>query len=218
MLTRYGTDVIVAVAIIVVLLVALGIWTDERWVKYIFFAIAAFLTVFTLNFFRDPDRTVDAKGVPVDSIIASPADGKVVLIKDVQEDEYLHCPAKMISIFMSPLNVHVNRSPVNGKVEYLKYIKGKFLVASDDKAANENERQNIGLNSNGKKLMFSQVTGFVARRIVCELKEGESVTMGTRFGMIKFGSRVDVYLPLDAKILVKEGDITTAGETIIANW
>lgn len=218
MLTRYGTDVIVAVAIIVVLLVALGIWTDERWVKYIFFAIAAFLTVFTLNFFRDPDRTVDAKGVPVDSVIASPADGKVVLIKDVQEDEYLHSPAKMISIFMSPLNVHVNRNPVNGKVEYLKYIKGKFLVASDDKAANENERQNIGLNSNGKKLMFSQVTGFVARRIVCELKEGESVTMGTRFGMIKFGSRVDVYLPLTTKILVKEGDITTAGETIIANW
>lgn len=218
MLTRYGTDVIVAVAIIVVLLVVLGVWTDERWVKYVFFAIAAFLTVFTLNFFRDPDRTVNTNGASVESLVISPADGKVVLIKDVQEDEYLHCPAKMISIFMSPLNVHVNRNPVNGKVEYLKYIKGKFLVASDDKAANENERQNIGLNSNGKKLMFSQVTGFVARRIVCELKEGENVTMGTRFGMIKFGSRVDVYLPLDVKILVKEGDITTAGETIIANW
>lgn len=218
MLTRYGTDVIVAVAIIVVLLVVLGVWTDERWVKYIFFAIAAFLTVFTLNFFRDPDRTVNTNGASVESLVISPADGKVVLIKEVQEDEYLHCPAKMISIFMSPLNVHVNRNPVNGKVEYLKYIKGKFLVASDDKAASENERQNIGLNSNGKKLMFSQVTGFVARRIVCELKEGKNVTMGTRFGMIKFGSRVDVYLPLDAKILVKEGDITTAGETIIANW
>lgn len=201
-----------------VLLIALGIWTDERWVKYIFFAIAVFLTVFTLNFFRDPDRTINANGAPLESLVISPADGKVVLIKDVQEDDYLHSSAKMISIFMSPLNVHVNRNPVNGKVEYLKYIKGKFLVASDDKAASENERQNIGLNSNGKKLMFSQVTGFVARRIVCELKEGENVTMGTRFGMIKFGSRVDVYLPLDAKILVKEGDITTAGETIIANW
>lgn len=218
MLTRYGTDVIVAVAIIVVLLIVLGVWTDEGWVKYIFFAIAAFLTVFTLNFFRDPDRTVNVGSTTVESLVISPADGKVVLIKDVQEDEYLHSPAKMISIFMSPLNVHVNRNPVNGKVEYLKYIKGKFLVASDDKAANENERQNIGLNSNGKKLMFSQVTGFVARRIVCELKEGESVMMGTRFGMIKFGSRVDVYLPPGAKILVKEGDITTAGETIIANW
>lgn len=218
MLTRYGIDVIVAVAIIVVLLIALGVWTDERWVKYVFFVIAAFLTVFTLNFFRDPDRTINAGSAPVESLVISPADGKVVLIKDVQEDEYLHSPAKMISIFMSPLNVHVNRNPVNGKVEYLKYIKGKFLVASDDKAANENERQNIGLYSNGKKLMFSQVTGFVARRIVCELKEGENVTMGTRFGMIKFGSRVDVYLPLGAKILVKEGDITTAGETIIANW
>ncbi len=218
MLTRYGTDVIVAVAIIVVLLIVLGVWTDEGWVKYVFFAIAAFLTIFSLNFFRDPDRTVNDNGAPLESLVISPADGKIVLIKDVQEDEYLHSPAKMISIFMSPLNVHVNRNPVNGKVEYLKYIKGKFLVASDDKAANENERQNIGLNSNGKKLMFSQVTGFVARRIVCELKEGENVTMGTRFGMIKFGSRVDVYLPPGAKILVKEGDITTAGETIIANW
>lgn len=218
MLTRYGTDVIIAVAVIVLLLIVLGVWTDERSVKYIFFAIAAFLTVFTLNFFRDPDRTVTANGATLASLVISPADGKVVLIKDVQEDEYLHSPAKMISIFMSPLNVHVNRNPVDGKVEYLKYIKGKFLVASDDKAANENERQNIGLNSNGKKLMFSQVTGFVARRIVCELKEGEYVTMGTRFGMIKFGSRVDVYLPPGAKILVKEGDIITAGETIIANW
>jgi phosphatidylserine decarboxylase len=217
-LTRYGSDVIVAVAIIVVLLVALGIWTDERWVKYIFFAIAAFLTIFTLNFFRDPERTVDAKGKPLDSIVASPADGTVVLIKEVQEDEYLHSPAKMISIFMSPLNVHVNRNPLNGTVEYLKYVKGKFLIASDEKAANENERQNIGVNSGGKKLMFSQVTGFVARRIVCELKEGEHVQMGERFGMIKFGSRVDVYLPLAATILVKEGDITTAGETVIATW
>jgi phosphatidylserine decarboxylase len=208
-LTRYGSDVIVAVAIIVVLLVALGIWTDERWVKYIFFAIAAFLTIFTLNFFRDPERTVDAKGKPLDSIVASPADGTVVLIKEVQEDEYLHSPAKMISIFMSPLNVHVNRNPLNGTVEYLKYVKGKFLIASDE---------NIGVNSGGKKLMFSQVTGFVARRIVCELKEGEHVQMGERFGMIKFGSRVDVYLPLAATILVKEGDITTAGETVIATW
>lgn len=218
MLTRYGTDVIISVAIIVVLLVVLGIWTDERWVKYIFFALAAFLTVFTLNFFRDPERTVNLMGKAVESVIASPADGTVVLIKDVQEDEYLHSPAKMISIFMSPLNVHVNRNPINGTVEYLKYIEGKFLVASDDKAAHENERQNIGMNSGGKKLMFSQVTGFVARRIVCELKEGEQVKMGDRFGMIKFGSRVDVYLPLDSKILVKEGDVTTAGETVIATW
>jgi phosphatidylserine decarboxylase len=218
LLTRYGTDVIIAIGIIVVLLLVLGWWTDERALRIVFFVVAGFLTVFSLNFFRDPDRTPKTGGASLDSLIISPADGKVVLIKDVEENEYLHSPAKMISIFMSPLDVHVNRNPVSGTVEYLRYIKGKFLIASDDKAASENERQNIGVNTNGRKLFFSQVTGFVARRIVCELKEGDKVTAGERFGMIKFGSRVDVYLPLSANILVKEGDRTVAGESVVARW
>jgi phosphatidylserine decarboxylase len=218
LLTRYGTDVIIAVGIIVILLLVLGWWTDERTLRIVFFVVAGFLMVFSLNFFRDPDRTPKTDGSSLDSLIISPADGKVVLIKDVQENEYLHSPARMISIFMSPLDVHVNRNPVSGTVEYLRYIKGKFLIASDDKAANENERQNIGVNTKGRKLFFSQVTGFVARRIVCELKEGDRVTAGDRFGMIKFGSRVDVYLPLSANILVKEGDRTVAGESVVARW
>ncbi len=208
----------VAVAITVVVLLGLGLWTDERWVKIICFAIAAFLTIFSLNFFRDPNRTIDAKSKPLESLIISPADGKIVLIKDVDEREYLTGKARMVSIFMSPLNVHVNRNPVSGVVEHLRYIKGEFRVASDEAAASVNERQNIGINSNGRKLFFSQVTGFVARRIVCELREGESVKVGERFGMIKFGSRVDVYFPPSAKILVKEGEIMVAGETIMAEW
>lgn len=218
MLARYGTDVIISIAIIVALLIALGWWTDERALRITFFVVALFLAVFSLNFFRDPERSINANGQPLDSLVISPADGKIVLIKDVEESEYMHSSARMISIFMSPLDVHVNRIPVSGTVEHLRYIRGKFLIASGDKAASENERENIGLSVNGRKMMFSQVTGFVARRIVCELQEGDNVTAGERFGMIKFGSRVDVYLPLSAKIVVKEGEKTVGGETILAKW
>jgi len=119
---------------------------------------------------------------------------------------------------MSPLDVHVNRIPVSGTVEYLKYIKGKFLVASTPESVNENERMMIGINSSHGKLLFNQVTGYIARRIVCELKSGQTVKSGERFGMIKFGSRVDIYLPSDAILLVKEGDRTIGGETILAEW
>jgi phosphatidylserine decarboxylase len=218
LLTRYGTDVLIGVAITVVILVALAIWTDERWARFLLFAIAAFLAVFSLNFFRNPDRSPNTGGKPLNDLILSPADGKVVLIKEVDEPEYLKSGAQLISIFMSPLDVHVNRIPVTGIVEHLRYIKGKFLIASTHESVNENERMTIGINSNTRKLLFNQVTGYVARRIVCELKLGDSVKAGDRFGMIKFGSRVDIYLPLDAKLVVKEGDVTTGGETIIAQW
>ncbi len=218
MLTRYGTDVIIGVAITVIVLVVLALWSDEIWVRVVLLLIAGFLTVFSLNFFRDPDRTIDTGGKPLDEVVISPADGKVVLIKEVDENEYLHSKAIMISIFMSPLNVHVNRIPANGVIEYLRYAPGKFLVASDEAAASENERQLIGLNTNGRKLLFNQVTGYVARRIVCTLKMGDKVKVGERFGMIKFGSRVDVYLPLGTTLFVKEGDITEAGTTAIAQW
>jgi phosphatidylserine decarboxylase len=218
LLTRYGSDVLIGVTITVIVLVALAIWTDERWAQIVFFAIAGFLTIFSLNFFRDPDRTPNTGGKPLDDIIISPADGKIVLIKEVDEPEFLKSRAQLISIFMSPLDVHVNRSPVTGMVEYLRYVKGKFLVASTPESVNENERMVIGVNSNNRKLLFNQVTGYVARRIVCELKVGDSVKAGERFGMIKFGSRVDIYLPLDAKLLVKEGDKAIAGESIIAEW
>jgi len=218
LLTRYGTDVLIGVAITVVILVALAIWTDEGWARFLLFAIAGFLTVFSLNFFRDPDRTPNSGSKPIDDLIVSPADGKIVLITEVDEPEYLKSRAQLISIFMSPLDVHVNRIPVSGKVDYLKYVKGKFLVASTPESVNENERMMIGINSGTRKLLFNQVTGYVARRIVCELKPGDSVTSGKRFGMIKFGSRVDIYLPLDVKLMIKEGDRTKSGETIIAEW
>lgn len=218
MLTRYGIDVLIGVAIAVILLVGIAIWTDERWIRIVLFVAAAFFTLFALNFFRDPSRAIDARGKSPDRVIASPADGKIVLITENAEPEYMQRQTRMVSIFMSPLDVHVNRIPASGIVEYLRYIKGEFLVASEPEAVHRNERQVIGINAGGRKLTFSQVTGYIARRIVCDLKIGDTVKIGSRFGMIKFGSRVDVYLPLDAKLLVKEGDRVRAGETVIAEW
>jgi phosphatidylserine decarboxylase len=122
LLTRYGTDVLIGVAITVIVLIALAIWTDERWARIVLFAIAGFLAIFSLNFFRDPDRIPNISSKSVDDFILSPADGEIVLVKDVDEPEYLKSQTKLISIFMSPLDVHVNRIPVTGKVEFLKYI------------------------------------------------------------------------------------------------
>ncbi|MDP4219226.1 MAG: phosphatidylserine decarboxylase family protein [Bacteroidota bacterium] len=218
MLTRYGTDVLIGVAITTIVLVALAIWTDELWARIVLLAVAGFLTVFSLNFFRDPDRTPNTNGKSPEDLIIAPADGKVVLIKEVDEPEYLRSSARLISIFMSPLDVHVNRIPISGRVDHLRYVKGKFLVASTPESVSENERMMIGISSGTRKLLFNQVTGYVARRIVCELKVGDTVKAGERFGMIKFGSRVDIYLPLDAELLIKEGDIAKAGETVVAQW
>jgi phosphatidylserine decarboxylase len=217
-LTRYGTDVLVAVLVITIVLVGLAIWTDEMWLRYILIAVALFISIFSLNFFRDPDRTIKTDGRPLDKLVVCPADGEVVVVEDVQEPEFLHGPATQISIFMSPLNVHVNRAPITGIVEFFRYVKGEFLVAHDSNATHRNERAMIGLSANGHKILFSQVAGYIARRIVCPVKVGDTLRAGERFGMIKFGSRVDIYVPLGAKILTKKGDLVVAGETILAEF
>lgn len=212
MFTKYGYFTIGIVLIISFLLIAAGIWFIEKpFLKYIIFAIAGILTFFTLNFFRDPERTSPAG----DDIIVSPADGKVLFIKEVYDEEYIKGKALQISVFMSPLNVHVNRIPITGKVEYLKYHQGKYLVAFDDKASTENERFLTGINYGEGKVLFSQIAGYVARRIVNDLKEGQQVTKGERFGMIKFGSRVDILVPTSSVPQVKAGDMVSAGETIL---
>ena len=192
-------------------LFALGIFLSNPYIKYTLIVIGVFLLVFSLNFFRDPDRTIP-KG---ENIIVSPADGKVLLIKEVLPNRFIDEPSWQISVFMSPLNVHVNRIPIDGKVAYVKYVEGEYLVAYHDKADERNERSEIGIESSHGKVFFTQVAGYVARRIVYELKEGDNVKMGDRFGMIKFGSRVDVIVPKKWNIKVKEGDIVTAGETIL---
>ena len=217
-LTKYGTDVLLAILAVAIVLVALAIWSDEPWLRYLLILIALFLAGFSLNFFRDPDRTIATQGKPLEKLVVSPADGKVVLMQTVDEPEFLEGKAQLVSIFMSPLDVHVNRAPMTGIVEYFKYIKGEFLVAHDTAAVHRNERALIGLQSGNHRVLFAQVAGYIARRIVCPVKVGDSLKVGERFGMIKFGSRVDIYLPMDAKILCKIDDRTVAGETLIAEF
>lgn len=215
-LTKYGSDVLITVAVIAAVLIGLAIWTDLWWLQALLLAIAAFLVVFSLNFFRDPERTADLRGRSADDLVISPADGKVVVIKQAVENEYIKGPAQQISIFMSPMDVHVNRSPMTGKVEYFRYVKGEFLVAHSDESTHRNERAIIGLKSNGHKILFSQVAGYIARRIVCPVKVGDMLETGKRYGMIKFGSRVDIFLPPNADVLVKIGEMVQAGHTVIA--
>jgi phosphatidylserine decarboxylase len=169
------------------------------------------ITLFMLLFFRDPER----KYPEGEGIFVSPADGKVILIKDVYEKDYLKAESKEISIFMSLLNVHVNRSPCDGKVSLVKHSSGKFLVAHKDAASMENENTVMVLEGKDGKIVVRQVAGFLARRIVCRAEVGDELRRGERYGMIKFGSRLDVYLPKDVKIKVKAGDKIKAGETIL---
>ena len=140
---------------------------------------------------------------------------KYLFVKDVYDNKYINGKAKQISIFMSPLDVHVNRIPIDGKLEYLKYHKGEFVAAFEDKASENNERCEFGIQSKYGKILFTQVAGFLARRIVYEIKPGDTVKIGERFGMIKFGSRVDVVVPEEWTAKVKKGDHVTAGETIL---
>jgi len=210
-MTKYGYNTIGIVTIIAFILIVAGILFQNSYAKYSLIVIAVLLIIFTLNFFRDPDRNTPSG----DNIVVSPADGKVVLIKKVHEDKFIKANAWQISIFMSPLNVHVNRIPADGEINYLKYHKGEYLVATDDKASEDNERAVFGLTGRNGKVMFTQVAGYVARRIIYELKVGDNVKMGERFGMIKFGSRVDVIVPEHWDVKIKKGDIVKAGETIL---
>ena len=211
MITKYGLNTFLFCTGFSLVLILGSLFIQNGWIKYplIVFSIVFFL--FSLNFFRDPERTPPNKK----NVVLSPADGKIVIIKDVYEGEFLKENAKQISIFMSPLNVHVNRIPIDGKVEYFKYVAGEYLVAFHEKADKRNERTEIGITNSKGKIFFTQVAGFIARRIVCDLKVGDSVKMGNRFGMIKFGSRSDVIVPANWKLKVKLGDVVTAGETIL---
>lgn len=211
MLTKYGYSTIGIAAILSFVLIVISIFAQSGYVKYPLIAIAVLILIFTLQFFRDPERKIPEK----DNVIVSPADGKVLIIKDVYEERFLKEDAIQISIFMSPINVHVNRIPIDGTVDYIKYVEGEFLTAYNDKADERNERSEIGITSKFGKVLFTQVAGLVARRIIYELNLVDKVKMGKRFGMIKFGSRVDVIVPKNWNVKVKEGDITTAGETIL---
>jgi phosphatidylserine decarboxylase len=172
------------------------------------------LLIFLISFFRIPKRTLT---IQEDAIIA-PADGKVVVIEEVQADEYFTDRRIQVSIFMSPLNVHVNRNPVTGEVAYSQYHKGKYLVAWHPKSSTENERHSVVYRKNGKEILVKQIAGALAKRICNYLQTGQQVNQTAEMGFIKFGSRVDLLLPLDAKIHVKIGDKPQGGVTVIATW
>ena len=172
-----------------------------------------FFYLIILQFFRNPVFTVSKN----EKYVLAPADGKVVVIEETEETEYLKSRRKQISIFMSPLNVHVNRMPVGGSIRYFKYHPGKYLVAWHPKSSTENERTTVVAKmKNGTEVLFRQIAGALARRIKCYVKEGLELEQGQEFGFIKFGSRVDIFLPLDATIKVSVGEITKGGRTVIA--
>jgi phosphatidylserine decarboxylase len=169
------------------------------------------MTLFMAYFFRDPERNIPQG----DGLFVSPADGKVILIKDVYEKDYLKSDAKEVSIFMSPLNVHVNRAPYDGVVGLVKHSPGKFIAAYKDDASMKNENIVMVLDSQAGMILVRQVAGSIARRAVCKVKPGDSLKRGERYGMIKFGSRLDVYMPVNTNIKVTLGKKVKAGETII---
>ncbi|MDI6803817.1 MAG: phosphatidylserine decarboxylase family protein [Bacteroidota bacterium] len=216
MIAKYGFDVVGVVLFICFTLILISIiFIRVDLLRFILIIFSSAFILFTLYFFRDPDRVTPAGN----NLIISPADGKIISIKDVHEDSFLKCDAVLISIFMSPFNVHVNRYPIDGTIQYFEHIPGKYMVAFEDKASDVNERTLIGIESQKGKILFKQIAGAVARRIVADLKIGMPAKAGERFGMIKFGSRVDVLLP-KGKITVKVsiGQNVSAGETVIAEF
>lgn len=215
MITQYGLSVVLwCFAICLAGILAAIFFLDAEIARCGVMVFFLLLFGFVLNFFRDPDRVTPSG----DGLVISPADGKVVVVKEVFESEYLHGDAVQVSVFMSPLNVHVNRYPVTGTIGYFKHIPGEHLVAFDDKSSERNERTHIGIDAGGVKVFFKQIAGTVARRIVADLAVGMPTVSGERFGMIRFGSRVDVIMPKGAEIKVRLGEHVTAGETILAEY
>jgi len=213
LISRYGYDVVGTVLALSVLgTVLAALFVDVRIVRFGIIAVLVLLLLFTLYFFRDPDRT-PPKG---DDLVVSPADGEVVAIAPVREDEYLKAEVMQVSIFMSPLNVHVNRYPVSGTVGFFRHVPGEYLMAFEEKSSSRNERTLIGIEHGRRRVLFKQIAGFIARRSVAQVNVGDQAVAGERFGMIKFGSRVDVLVPRDAEIRVKLGEKAVAGETVLA--
>ena len=188
---------------------------ETCWLHCLAYIAAGIFFLIILQFFRNPSR--DFKNIN-DKVI-SPCDGKVVVIEKVFESEYFKEERLQVSIFMSPINVHINRNPINGIFKYVKYHPGKFLMAFNPKSSTDNERSSIVIESeNGKAILFRQIAGFLARRIVYYCNEGENAQQTEQFGFIKFGSRVDLFFPIDTKIDVKIGDVVKGGISTIADW
>ena len=184
----------------------------RSWPLWLLAFVLVILALWVAYFFRDPERTGQRGG----EVVIAPADGRVVMITEVDEPAFLHGKALRISIFMNVFNVHVNRYPVSGTVRFVHYNPGKFLNAATDKSSLENEQMSVGIEAGSLRVLVRQIAGLVARRIVTYSREGDQVEQGERMGIIRFGSRVDVFLPTSAVPAVKVGETTTAGASVIA--
>jgi len=191
---------------------AFGFAISRRsWGLWLAAFVLLLLALWVAYFFRDPERVGD-RGA---SLMVSPADGKLIMITDVEEPSFVQGRAIRLSIFMNVFNVHVNRYPVDGVVKYIHYNKGKFFNASAEKSSLENEQMSVGIETGGRRVLVRQIAGLIARRIVTYSKLGETVRQGDRMGIIRFGSRVDLFLPPGSTVRAKLGDVTTAGVTIL---
>jgi phosphatidylserine decarboxylase len=209
----YPTLALTALILLLLNSAVAAFFPDQELLRKIVIVISVVLGLVILQFFRRPTRRTPRNAKHV----IAPADGKVVVIEEAVETEYFKGPRKQVSIFMSPFNVHVNFNPIAGVVSYFKYHPGLYLVAWHPKSSTENERTTVVVkHENGTEVLFRQIAGALARRICWYVKEGDRVEQGEEFGFIKFGSRVDIFLPLDAKILVNLNDKPTGGETVIA--
>jgi phosphatidylserine decarboxylase len=213
MIAPDGIKVIVISFLILVLCIVITYLYPVLLLKIIT-GVVAFISLFNFYFFRDPERSIPEGN----DLILSPADGTVVLIEEVEEPYYFKAKVRRVSIFLSVFNVHVNRIPVNGTAELVKYIKGKFLVAFADKASEENEQSIIGIQHEKGKILFKQIAGIIARRIVYHVKEGETVKAGDRFGLIRYGSRVDMFFPENVELKVFLKDKVYGGESVIGEF
>jgi phosphatidylserine decarboxylase len=211
MIAREGIPFIaVGLVITILALVAATRW-DNLW-AFALGVLFGLLTLFVVYFFRDPIRSF----VAAPNVLVSPADGKVIGVERLDTHPFVGGETIKISIFLSVFDVHVNRSPAEGVIDYVKYVPGKFFAAFEDKASDQNEHTEIGMTtSGGKKVMFKQIAGIIARRIVCRVHDNDTLKAGERFGMIRFGSRTELFVPAESKLLVKQGDRVYGGKTIV---
>lgn len=218
MISKFGIDNFLILLFFGLIFVIICIFTFKwsRALSIIFLIFGLFFLAVAFWFFRDPERSIPEYALEIPAVILSPADGKVVEIVEEYEDNYMHTKAKRISIFLSILDVHVNRVPASGVIEYVKFIPGRKLIASNSEASKENQQSIFGLKNPNGKIVFKQIVGVLARRIVWNIKEADTVVVGQKFGMMKFGSRMDIFLPIETEIKVQVGQKVVAGQTQLA--